>query len=96
MRIDTTLAPFISSDDSGEVYGIFSYGWHREEALRSKSIEKYGLKHRIVDDLLNMGGYFKQDYFTLNGDNLLIPAKRNNKGFLTNNSFPVSMWHRLI
>ena len=41
--VDTTLAPFISSDDSGDVHGIFSYGHHDFEALKAKAIEKYGI-----------------------------------------------------
>ncbi|EOZ8645537.1 hypothetical protein ACQWTT_001288 [Acinetobacter baumannii] len=96
MKIDTAISPFISTDDSGEVFGIFSFGWHSEEELREKSIEKYGLKHWVVDDLLNNGGYFKQDYFILNSDNYLIPVKVNHHGKYPNKSFPVSMWKRLI
>lgn len=91
MSIDTALAPFISSDDSGDVFGIFSYGWHSEGDLRAKAIEKYGPKNWVVNDLLNVGSFFEQKYFTLNGDNYLIPAE---SGSL--NSFPVSMWHRFV
>jgi hypothetical protein len=91
MGIDTQLAPFISSDDSGDVHGIYSYGWHSEESLRAKAIEKYGLKNWIVDDLLNYGSFYEHKYFTLNGDNFLVPA---NEGSLK--GFPVSMWRRII
>ena len=84
--VDTTLAPFISSDDSGDVHGIFSYGHHDFEALKAKAIEKYGLKNRIVEDLLECGS-FKISYFKLNGDNYLIQMKPNSKC-----SFPVTMW----
>lgn len=84
--VDTGLAPFISKDDSGDVHGIFSYGHHEFEALKAKAIEKYGLKNWIVKDLLEFGS-FEINYFSLNGDNYLVPMEPN-----SNKSFPVTMW----
>lgn len=91
MNIDTTLTPFISIDDSGDVQGIFSYGWHSEESLKANAIQDYGLKNWVVDDLLKQGGYFEWNYFLLNSDNNLIPVHEGVKG-----AFPVTMWRRLI
>jgi hypothetical protein len=32
---------FISSDDSGDILGIFSYGWYYQESLKEKAIGKF-------------------------------------------------------
>lgn len=89
--VSTDLNPFISSDDSGDVLGIFSYGWHSQESIEEKAIEKFGLDHWVVKDLIECGSNFNQRYFILNGDNYLEPASIKSK-----ESFPVSMWCRVI
>ena len=88
--INTELIPFISKDDSGDVLGIYSYGCHEVTDLREKAIQKYGECHWVIVDLLQ-SGFFDIRYFTLNGDNYLIPAISSTSG-----SFQVSMWCRNI
>lgn len=90
-NINTELNPFVSSDDSGDVLGIFSYGWHSQESIKEKAIEKFGLDFWVIKDLIECGSNFKQNYFILNGDNYLEHANVETKG-----SFPVSMWCRVI
>lgn len=87
--ISTELNPFISSDDSGDVLGIYSYGWHSKESIQAKAIEKFGLNSWVIKDL-EIACNFKQKYFILNGDNYLELASVETKG-----SFPVSMWCRV-
>lgn len=90
MSADFALDPFFSTDENGEVHGVFSLGLHSEESLKAKAIECFGLEHSVIKHLLD-SGYFEQSYFRLNSEDHLIPTHQN-----TFNSFPVSMWRKTI